>query len=208
MTQTYLLLHFIFQSLRIFLSSSDTNISLRFLLLRITNIFTWRIGNRELLQQQSPVRRPRDEAQMELLPPPPLVKQWNRDRRRLRRQWYLRISPPSSLDGSPRSTPCGQISAQLTPTPNQSLVHAVTIAFKSSLEWAVFDGKGRVYVHCTAGLGRAPAVIIAYMFWFCDMNLNTAYDTLTSKRPCGPNKRSISDRNYGWILVSFVEGFL
>ncbi|KAI3957955.1 hypothetical protein MKW98_020597 [Papaver atlanticum] len=49
----------------------------------------------------------------------------------------------------------------------------------SSLEWAVEEGKGRVYVHCTAGLGRAPAVAIAYMFWFCDMNLNTAYETLT-----------------------------
>lgn len=24
----------------------------------------------------------------------------------------------------------------------------------------------RVYVHCTAGLGRAPAVCIAYVHWF------------------------------------------
>lgn len=30
----------------------------------------------------------------------------------------------------------------------------------------------RVYVHCTAGLGRAPAVCIAYMFWFEDMGLD------------------------------------
>lgn len=30
----------------------------------------------------------------------------------------------------------------------------------------------RVYVHCTAGLGRAPAVCIAYMFWFKDMGLD------------------------------------
>ncbi|CAI9774933.1 unnamed protein product [Fraxinus pennsylvanica] len=54
----------------------------------------------------------------------------------------------------------------------------------SSLEWAISEGNGRAYVHCTAGLGRAPAVAIAYMFWFCNMDLNTAYDTLTSKRPC------------------------
>lgn len=27
-------------------------------------------------------------------------------------------------------------------------------------------GGGRVYVHCTAGLGRAPAVCIAYLYWF------------------------------------------
>ncbi|KAM3309109.1 phosphoglucan phosphatase LSF2, chloroplastic [Capsicum chacoense] len=66
----------------------------------------------------------------------------------------------------------------------------------SSVEWAISEGKGRVYVHCTAGLGRAPAVSIAYMFWFCGMDLNTAYDALTSKRPCGPNKRSIRGATY------------
>jgi protein-tyrosine phosphatase len=42
----------------------------------------------------------------------------------------------------------------------------------SSLEWAISEGKGRVYVHCTAGLGRAPAVAIAYLFWFSDMNVS------------------------------------
>ncbi|EOY20063.1 Dual specificity protein phosphatase (DsPTP1) family protein isoform 1 [Theobroma cacao] len=66
----------------------------------------------------------------------------------------------------------------------------------SSLEWAISEGKGKVYVHCTAGLGRAPAVAIAYMFWFCNMNLNTAYDALTSKRPCGPNKIAIRGATY------------
>lgn len=66
----------------------------------------------------------------------------------------------------------------------------------SSLEWAVWEGKGKVYIHCTAGLGRAPAVAIAYMFWFCDMNLNTAYDTLTLKRRCGPNKKAIQGATY------------
>ncbi|TXG49999.1 hypothetical protein EZV62_025874 [Acer yangbiense] len=66
----------------------------------------------------------------------------------------------------------------------------------SSLEWAISEGKGKVYVHCTAGLGRAPAVSIAYLFWFCDMRLNTAYDMLTSKRPCGPNKTAIRGATY------------
>ncbi|KAF6143120.1 hypothetical protein GIB67_041188 [Kingdonia uniflora] len=66
----------------------------------------------------------------------------------------------------------------------------------SSLEWAISEGKGKVYVHCTAGLGRAPAVAIAYMFWFCGMNLDTAYNTLTSKRPCGPNKKAIRGATY------------
>ncbi|GAB2299404.1 Phosphoglucan phosphatase lsf2, chloroplastic [Dionaea muscipula] len=66
----------------------------------------------------------------------------------------------------------------------------------SLLEWAISEGKGKVYVHCTAGLGRAPAVAIAYMFWFCSMDLNEAYITLTSKRPCGPNKRAIRGATY------------
>ncbi|KAL8539363.1 hypothetical protein ACS0TY_001114 [Phlomoides rotata] len=69
----------------------------------------------------------------------------------------------------------------------------------SSIEWAISDGKGRVYVHCTAGLGRAPAVAIAYIFWFCNMNLDTAYNTLTSKRPCGPNRRAIRGATYDLV---------
>ncbi|WOG96982.1 hypothetical protein DCAR_0416321 [Daucus carota subsp. sativus] len=69
----------------------------------------------------------------------------------------------------------------------------------SSLEWAISEGKGRVYVHCTAGLGRAPAVAIAYLFWFGDMDLNTAYSFLTSKRPCGPNKRAVQGATYDLV---------
>ena len=49
----------------------------------------------------------------------------------------------------------------------------------------------QVYVHCTAGLGRAPAAIIAYLFWFQNYTLNEAYDKLTAVRPCGPKRDSI-----------------
>ncbi|XP_030540388.1 phosphoglucan phosphatase LSF2, chloroplastic isoform X2 [Rhodamnia argentea] len=66
----------------------------------------------------------------------------------------------------------------------------------SSLERAISDGKGRVYVHCTAGLGRAPAIAVAYLYWFCGMDLNKAYAFLTAKRPCGPNKRAIRGATY------------
>ncbi|XP_078436356.1 dual specificity protein phosphatase (DsPTP1) family protein [Wolffia australiana] len=66
----------------------------------------------------------------------------------------------------------------------------------SLLEWAASENKGKVYVHCTAGLGRAPAVVIAYLFWFSNMNLNDAYELLTSKRPCGPNKAAIRGATY------------
>lgn len=53
------------------------------------------------------------------------------------------------------------------------------------------DESGKVYVHCTAGLGRAPAVIIAWIYWFTSMDLDDAYTYLTSIRPCGPKKESI-----------------
>ncbi|KAK4760019.1 hypothetical protein SAY87_023150 [Trapa incisa] len=77
----------------------------------------------------------------------------------------------------------------------------------SSLEWAISDGKGRIYVHCTAGLGRAPAVVIAYLYWFCDMNLTKAYDILTYKRPCGPNKRAIRGATYDLAKNEWKEPF-
>ena len=50
---------------------------------------------------------------------------------------------------------------------------------------------GKAYVHCTAGLGRAPAVAIASLFWNTDMNLDEAYEYLTRIRPCGPNADAI-----------------
>lgn len=51
---------------------------------------------------------------------------------------------------------------------------------------------GRAYVHCTAGLGRAPGIAIGYLHWFHDddkfRDLDYSYEFLTSKRPCGPKK--------------------
>lgn len=52
------------------------------------------------------------------------------------------------------------------------------------------EGGGKVYVHCTAGLGRSPAVCIASLYWFGGMQLDEAYSHLTTIRPCGPNKVS------------------
>ena len=60
---------------------------------------------------------------------------------------------------------------------------------------AIDDGK-IVYVHCTAGLGRAPATCIAYLFWFRDFNLDQAYEHLTSIRPCGPSRDAIRGATY------------
>lgn len=50
----------------------------------------------------------------------------------------------------------------------------------------------RVYLHCTAGMGRSPGVAIAYMYWFRNHALlEDAYLALTTVRPCGPNKEAI-----------------
>ncbi|CAI7788538.1 unnamed protein product [Closterium sp. NIES-53] len=62
---------------------------------------------------------------------------------------------------------------------------------------AVAEGK-TVYVHCTAGLGRSPAAVIAYLFWFSEpkRDLNAAYEHVTSLRPCGPKKDAIRGATY------------
>lgn len=55
----------------------------------------------------------------------------------------------------------------------------------------------RVYVHCTAGLGRAPAVCIAWLYWYGPyLSLGEAYKHLTDIRPCGPNRDAIRGATY------------
>lgn len=65
----------------------------------------------------------------------------------------------------------------------------------SALEWAISQGKGQVYAHCTAGLGTWESA--------CGCNCSHilvrvygSYDKLTSKRPCGPNKGAICAASY------------
>eukprot|EP00775_Hariotina_reticulata_P010276 gene10276-10435_t len=50
---------------------------------------------------------------------------------------------------------------------------------------------GRVYIHCTAGLGRAPATALAYMYWLRGWQLPAALEKLTSIRACSPRVESI-----------------
>ena len=52
---------------------------------------------------------------------------------------------------------------------------------------------GTTYIHCTAGLGRAPATALAWMWWFKGIPLNEAYAQLTSLRPCKPRADSIRE---------------
>lgn len=67
-----------------------------------------------------------------------------------------------------------------------------------ALEAARATGR-KVYVHCTAGLGRSPAVAIAALFWFTHLQLDEAYAFLTGIRPCGPNKDAIRGGELGWV---------
>jgi hypothetical protein len=61
----------------------------------------------------------------------------------------------------------------------------------AAMDKAIRDGH-KVYCHCTAGMGRAPGVSIAYLYWCLDFkSLDEAYDFLTERRPCGPKKESI-----------------
>lgn len=44
----------------------------------------------------------------------------------------------------------------------------------------------RVYVHCTAGMGRAPAIAIGYLAWHQNWPLDQAYDYVRQQRECNP----------------------
>ncbi|XP_061353421.1 phosphoglucan phosphatase DSP4, amyloplastic [Gastrolobium bilobum] len=56
---------------------------------------------------------------------------------------------------------------------------------------AINSNGGVTYVHCTAGLGRAPAVALAYMFWVLGYKLNDGHTLLQSKRSCFPKLDAI-----------------
>jgi protein-tyrosine phosphatase len=66
---------------------------------------------------------------------------------------------------------------------------------------------GRVYVHCTAGLGRAPAVCIAFLYWFRSMGLDDAYQHLTSLRPCGPKRDAIRGATFDLLANESFDAF-
>eukprot|EP01016_Furgasonia_blochmanni_P035176 TRINITY_DN3870_c0_g1_i12.p2 TRINITY_DN3870_c0_g1~~TRINITY_DN3870_c0_g1_i12.p2 ORF type:complete len:366 (-),score=72.91 TRINITY_DN3870_c0_g1_i12:124-1221(-) len=52
--------------------------------------------------------------------------------------------------------------------------------------------KKKVYVHCTAGIGRAPQTVVAYLCFFKNFLLNDAVEYVVSKRPYAkPNKECL-----------------
>ncbi|KAF7820208.1 phosphoglucan phosphatase DSP4, amyloplastic [Senna tora] len=64
-------------------------------------------------------------------------------------------------------------------------------AVVSKLYKAINRNGGVTYIHCTAGLGRAPAVALAYMFWVQGYKLDEAHRLLLSKRSCFPKLDAI-----------------
>lgn len=61
----------------------------------------------------------------------------------------------------------------------------------AALSQAAEINGGTAYVHCTAGMGRAPAVALAFMWWIKGIHLEDAHALLTSKRHCSPRLPSI-----------------
>jgi protein-tyrosine phosphatase len=50
---------------------------------------------------------------------------------------------------------------------------------------------GSVYIHCTAGMGRAPAAALAYMTWLRGWDLDQAYAHLRASRACSPKLEAV-----------------
>ncbi|KAL6847570.1 hypothetical protein ACP4OV_022596 [Aristida adscensionis] len=64
-------------------------------------------------------------------------------------------------------------------------------AVVSKLHKLISHNGGVTYIHCTAGLGRAPAVALSYMFWVLGYGLNEGLQLLQSKRACFPKLEAI-----------------
>jgi protein-tyrosine phosphatase len=50
----------------------------------------------------------------------------------------------------------------------------------------LLDAGNTVYMHCTAGTGRAPTLAIAYLYWEGGMKRDEAYEHVRSRRRCSP----------------------
>jgi len=51
----------------------------------------------------------------------------------------------------------------------------------------------RIYIHCTAGVGRAPAVAIGHLAWNLQWDLDEAYGFVRERRACDPYLEAIRE---------------
>jgi protein-tyrosine phosphatase len=57
----------------------------------------------------------------------------------------------------------------------------------------LIDTGERVYLHCNAGLNRAPTLAIAYLRAHCEMSLDEACAHVKARRACGPFMTILED---------------
>jgi len=67
-----------------------------------------------------------------------------------------------------------------------SLRRSLPSACKQLVNEMSIKTDSQAYVHCTAGLGRAPGLALTYMFWVDGCCLDEAYKTLFAGRRCHP----------------------
>lgn len=68
------------------------------------------------------------------------------------------------------------------------------------LDAALARTPGAVYVHCTAGLGRAPATVLAHAAWVRGAPLDAAAAALRAVRPCNPRLAAIRQAAADMVL--------
>lgn len=69
----------------------------------------------------------------------------------------------------------------------------------AALRQLLDDGQ-TVYLHCTAGVNRAPTVAIAYLHWCLGWDLDAAVTHVVEQRDCSPNVEAI--RSAVWKHVN------
>lgn len=118
--------------------------------------------------------------------------QWLRDEHRitaihnLQDDEDLRIN---AIEPADLKAVCASYGIKLVRTPIQDgsaddMASRLVVALRD-LE-SLLERRERVYLHCNAGLNRAPTLAIAYLRAHHGMSLNEAMAHVKSRRPCGP----------------------
>ena len=74
----------------------------------------------------------------------------------------------------------------------------------AAIEAALQPRAARVYLHCTAGLNRAPTVAAAYLVRSHGMSAKDAYDYIVARRDCRPYLDVL--QNYASSLEEALPG--